>query len=42
MEALVAAVAVSEDEGAMHKNSGITKSFGGKMFESDWEVSIIT
>ena len=34
--------AVSEDEGAMHKNSGITKSFGGKMFESDWEVSIIT
>jgi len=30
--------AVSEDEGAMHKNSGITKSFGGKMFESDWEV----
>ena len=34
--------AVSEDEGAMHKNSGITKSFGGKMFKSDWEVSIIT
>jgi len=31
--------AVSADEGAMHKNSGIVKSFGGKMFDSEWKAA---